>query len=51
MSEENPTSQSDTQGGDKLIDMEDEEEEEPSIRVNDRIKPDKADEEVDESID
>ena len=47
-----PESQSDTQGGDKPLDMEGEEETETSRKVNeDTMEPDKADEEVDEKID
>jgi len=45
-------SQSDTQGGDKPLDMEDEEETETSRSVNeDTEEPDRANEEVDEKID
>ena len=45
-------SQSDSQGGDYQIDMENQEEEETSARVNDDyVEPDKSDEEVDERID
>jgi hypothetical protein len=47
-----PESQSDTEGGDKPLDMEDEEEIETSRKVNeDSMEPDKADEDVDEKID
>ncbi len=49
---ENPESRSDTQGNDEPIDMEDDEEEETSRKVNeDRGEPDAADEEADEKID
>jgi len=45
-------SQSDSQGGDYQIEMENQEEEETSARVNDDyVEPDKSDEEVDERID
>ena len=47
-----PESRSDTQGGDKPLDMEDQEEEETSRTVNeDKMEPDRADEEVDETVD
>ena len=61
MSEEDPykkwkkrgsDTRSDTQGGDKPLDMSDQEEEETSRAVNeDKVEPDKADEEVDETVD
>lgn len=56
MSESDPNkrkkSQSDSQGGDYQIDMEDQEDGETSARVNrDYVEPDKSDEEVDERID
>ena len=48
----NARSRSDTQGGDKPIDMEGQEEAETSRSVNeDHLEPDEEDERVDEKID
>jgi len=48
----NRESQSDTQGNDEPIDMEDQEEDETSMKVNeDNAEPDAAGEEVNEKID
>jgi hypothetical protein len=61
MSEENPysgsesdspDSESDTQATNEPIDMEDQEEEETSRKVNEnKAEPDKSDEEVDQTVD